>query len=78
VGRVALALATKVKGLHRVVGLKSRLLKSSSEEGAYLRLVDVCLTQLYAESNKEEEEKFRSLVQIQRVPEEVGQGEILL
>ena len=30
-------------------------MKSSSEEGSYLRLVDVCITQLWAESNKEEE-----------------------
>ena len=30
---------------------------SSSEEGSYLRLVDFCITQLKAESNKEEGEK---------------------
>ena len=32
---------------------------SSSEEGSYLRLVDFCITQLQAESNKEEEEDLR-------------------
>ena len=30
---------------------------SSSEEGSYLRLVDVCITQLWAESNQEEEKQ---------------------
>ena len=34
---------------------------SGSEEGPYLRLVDLCLTQLLAESNKEEEEKIPSM-----------------
>ena len=32
------------------------VLRSSSKEGSYLRLVDLCITQLQAESNKEEEE----------------------
>ena len=31
------------------------VMRSSSKEGSYLRLVDFCITQLYAESNKEEE-----------------------
>ena len=31
-------------------------MRSSSEEGSYFRLVDFCITQLQAESNKEEEE----------------------
>ena len=31
-------------------------MRSSSEEGSYLRLVDLCFIQLQAESNKEEEE----------------------
>jgi hypothetical protein len=30
-------------------------MRSSSEEGSYLRLVDFCITQLLAESDKEEE-----------------------
>ena len=32
-------------------------MRSSSEEGSYLRLVDFCITQLSAESNDKEEEK---------------------
>ena len=32
-------------------------MRSSSEEGSYLRLVDFCITQLYAKSNKEEKKK---------------------
>jgi hypothetical protein len=31
-------------------------MRSGSEEGSYLRLVDFRITQLWAESNKEEEE----------------------
>ena len=31
-----------------------------SEEGSYLRLIDLCITQLQAESNKEEEEVWCS------------------
>ena len=33
----------------------SAVTRRSSKEGSYLRLVDFCITQLYAESNKEEE-----------------------
>ena len=33
------------------------VIRSSSEEGSYLRLVDFCITQLQAESNKEKEEE---------------------
>ena len=32
-------------------------MRSGSEEGSHLRLVDVCITRLKAESNTEEEEK---------------------
>jgi len=32
-------------------------MRSGSEEGSYLRLVDFCITHLTAESNKEEEER---------------------
>ena len=32
-------------------------MRSVSKEGLYLRLVDVCITQLQAESNKEEGEE---------------------
>ena len=38
------------------VGIAKGVPFDQSEEGSYLRLVDVCITQLYAESNKEEEE----------------------
>ena len=34
-------------------------MRSGSKEDSYLRLVDFCFTQLYAESNKEEEEEAR-------------------
>jgi len=34
------------------------VLRSGSEEVACLRLVDLCITQLWAESNKEEEESL--------------------
>ena len=34
-------------------------MRSGSEEGSYLRLVDFCITELQAESNKEEEERRR-------------------
>ena len=43
-------------------------LRSSSKEGSYLRLVDFCITQLEAESNKEAEKD----------PGDVGEGELLL
>jgi len=33
------------------------VLRRGSKEVAYLRLVDFCITHLYAESNKEEEEE---------------------
>jgi len=36
-------------------------MKSSSEEGSYLRLVDFYITQLQAESNKEEADLARGL-----------------
>ena len=32
-------------------------MRSGSEKGSYLRLADVCITQLEAESNTEEEEE---------------------
>jgi len=48
---------------YEVYGISSRfkndcfaVMRSRFEEGSYLRLVDVCITQLQAESNKEEEE----------------------
>ena len=31
-------------------------MRSSSKEGSYLRLVDLCITRLYAESDTEEED----------------------
>ena len=34
-------------------------MRSGSEEGSYLRLVDFCMTELQAESNEEEEDKRR-------------------
>jgi hypothetical protein len=36
-------------------------MRSGSEEGSYLRLVDFYITQLQAESNKEEEEKRKKV-----------------
>ena len=38
-------------------------MSSSSEAGSYLRLVDFCITQLQAESNKKEEEDSQSAAQ---------------
>ena len=41
-------------------------MRSSSEEGSYLRLVDVCVTQFKAKSNTAEEEKDRTISPRQR------------
>ena len=37
-------------------------MRCGSEEGSHLRLVDVCITHLYSESNKEEEEDLGGLI----------------
>ena len=39
----------------------SAVMRSSSEEGSYLRLVDCCITQLTAESNNEEKRREAQL-----------------
>ena len=50
----------------------------SSEEGSYLRLVDLCITQLQAESNKEEEEGYLSPVPLEhgRIRREEVSGQV--
>ena len=51
----------------------STLMRSGSEEGSYLKLVDVCITQLQAESNKEKEKKRRRRPPPWRCPPLVSQ-----
>ena len=45
------------------------VMRSSSGEGSYSKLVDVCITQLQAESNKEEKKKYPAATAATTAPE---------
>ena len=59
--------------IHRVVGVAE--MRSSSEEGSYLRLANFCVTQLQAENNKERKRAcLRKLDCVSRVEQQYHLG----
>ena len=51
----------RLQGAQRFKNNCFAVLRSSSKKGSYLRLVDFCITQLQAQSNREEEEEGAQL-----------------